>query len=54
MRLERNRSESNKRELPGKYIAKILYKWNNEKFEKEYLKNWKEIGEGRRETKFLL
>ena len=31
-------------ELPGKYIAKLLYSWENRKFEKEYLKklekNW--------------
>jgi len=30
--------------LPEKYIAKILYKWNNGKFEEEYLRklerNW--------------
>ena len=24
--------------LPRKYIAKILYKWDNRKFKKEYLK----------------
>ena len=33
-----------KGELPGKYMAKMLYKWNNRKFEEEYLrkleKNW--------------
>ena len=27
-----------KRELPGKYTAKILYGWDNRKFEKEYLR----------------
>ena len=31
-------------ELPEKYTVKMLYKWNNEKFEKEYLRklerNW--------------
>ena len=31
-------------ELPGKYTAKILYGWDNRKFENEYLKklerNW--------------
>jgi len=31
-------------ELPGKYTAKMLYGWNDGKFEKEYLKklerNW--------------
>jgi len=25
-------------ELPGKYIAKMLYRWDDRKFEKEYLK----------------
>ena len=33
-----------RRELPGKYMAKILYDWDNREFEKEYLrkleKNW--------------
>ena len=24
--------------LPGKYMAKILYKWDDRKFEDEYLK----------------
>jgi len=32
-------------ELPGKFMAKILYGWDNGKFEEEYLKklekNWK-------------
>ncbi len=32
-------------ELPGKYTAKLLYGWDDKKFEKEYLKklekNWK-------------
>ena len=32
-------------ELPGKYIAKLLYGWNNGKFEEKYLKklerNWR-------------
>ena len=31
-------------ELPGKYIAKLLYGWNDKKFDEEYLKklekNW--------------
>jgi len=35
-----------KRELLGKYIAKILYGWDNEKFEEEYLRKL-EIGESR-------
>ena len=25
-------------ELPGKYIARMLYRWNDGKFENEYLK----------------
>ena len=33
-----------KEKLPGKYMAKMLYGWNDKKFEKEYLKklerNW--------------
>ena len=24
-------------ELPEKYTAKLLYRWNNQKFEEEYL-----------------
>ena len=31
-------------ELPGKYMAKMLYRWNDRKFEEEYLRklerNW--------------
>ena len=38
---ERN---SKRRELPGKYMVKILYGWDNRKFENKYLKklerNW--------------
>ena len=34
-----------RRELPGKFIAKILYGWDDRKFEEEYLKklerNWR-------------
>jgi len=34
-----------RRELPGKFIAKILYEWDDRKFEEEYLKklerNWR-------------
>jgi len=34
-----------KGELPGKYTAKLLYRWDDKKFEDEYLKklekNWK-------------
>jgi len=32
-------------ELPGKFMVKMLYRWDNGKFEEEYLKklerNWK-------------
>jgi len=38
-------------ELPGKYTAKLLYRWDNKKFEDEYLKklekNWKRWKEDR-------
>jgi len=38
-------------ELPGKYTAKLLYGWDNRKFEEEYLnkleKNWKKWKEDR-------
>ena len=34
-----------RRELPGKFMAKMLYEWDDGKFEKEYLKklerNWR-------------
>ena len=30
-----------RRELLGKYIAKILYKWDNGKFKEEYLRKFK-------------
>jgi len=28
-------------ELPGKYMSKMLYRWNDSKFENEYLKKLK-------------
>ena len=31
-----------RRELPKKYIAKMLYRWDNRKFEAEYLKKLEE------------
>jgi len=37
-------------ELPRKYTAKLLYGWNNGKFEKKYLKklerNWRQWNSG--------
>jgi len=46
-------------ELPGKYMAKLLYRWDDRKFEDEYLKklekNWKRWKEDRKinESKHL-
>jgi len=31
-----------RRELPEKYIAKMLYRWDNRKFEAEYLEKLEE------------
>ena len=46
-------------ELPGKYTAKLLYGWNDQRFEEEYLnkleENWKKWKENRQidESKYL-
>ena len=44
--------EYRRMELPGKYMAKLLYGWNDRKFEEEYLnkleKNWKKWKEDRK------
>jgi len=46
-KIEKRKEEDEYRriELPGKYMAKLLYEWDDRKFEKEYLKklekNWK-------------
>ena len=46
-------------ELPGKFTAKVLYRWDDQKFEEEYLnkleKNWKKWKEDRQidESKHL-
>ena len=51
--------EYRRMELPGKYIAKLLYGWDDRKFEEEYLnkleKNWKKWKENRQidESKYL-
>jgi len=37
-RKEKKTEEYRRMELPGKYTAKLLYGWNNRKFEEEYLK----------------
>jgi len=36
VRKRRNDKEDRKGELPGRYMAKILYKWNDKRFNKEY------------------
>ena len=44
-RQEREVDEYKRMELPGKYTAKLLYGWDDRRFEEEYLnkleKNWK-------------
>ena len=51
--------EYKRMELPGKYTAKLLYGWNDQKFEAEYLKklekNWKKWKEDRQidESEYL-
>ena len=51
--------EFKREELPGRYTAKLLYGWDNKKFDEEYLKklerNWNrwknDREEGKRENK---
>ena len=46
-------------ELPGKYMMKLLYRWDDKKFEEKYLakleKNWRRQKEDRQinENKYL-
>ena len=53
------KGEYKRMELPGKYTAKLLYGWNDQKFEEEYLKklekSWKKWKEDRQidESKYL-
>ena len=46
--------EYRRMELLGKYMAKVLYEWNNQRFEEEYLKklekNWRRWKNNRREV----
>ena len=57
MRLNPEAEEFKRGELPGRYIAKLLYGWDDKKFDEEYLKklqkNWnrwkKDREEGERE-----
>ena len=45
MEKKKELDEYRRMELPGKYMAKLLYGWDDRKFEEEYLKklekNWK-------------
>ena len=51
-RQEGEEDEYKRMELPGKYTAKLLYRWDDQKFEEEYLnkleKNWKRWKEDRK------
>jgi len=40
--------ETFSRELPGRYITKLLYGWDNKKYDKEY---WKQMKENWRQWK---
>ena len=44
MKLNPEAEEFKRGELPGRYTAKLLYGWNDKKFDEEYLKklemNW--------------
>ena len=44
--------EYKRMELPGKYMAKLLYRWDDQRFEEEYLdkleKSWKRWKEDRK------
>jgi len=37
--------ENQETQLPGRYIAKVLYRWDNKKFDREYWeqleRNWR-------------
>jgi len=48
MKLNPEAEEFRRGELPGRYTAKLLYGWDDKKFDEEYLKNWRRIGIGGR------
>ena len=56
---KREKEEYRRMELLGRYTAKVLYEWNDKKFEEKYLKklekNWKRWKEDRQidESKHL-
>ena len=53
MKLNLEAEEFGRRELPGKYMAKLLYGWDDKKFDEEYLKklekNWNRQKNDRKE-----
>ena len=53
MKLNLEAEKFRRGELPGKYTAKLLYKWDNKKFDEEYLKklerNWNRWKNDRKE-----
>jgi len=50
--------EFRRSELPGKYTAKLLFRWDNKKFENEYLKklerNWNRWKDEDKETSRII
>ena len=54
MKLNLEVEKFKRRELPGRYRAKLLYGWDNKKFEEEYLKklekNWNRWKNNRKES----
>ena len=55
MKLNPEVEEFKRGKLPGRYIVKLLYGWDNKKFDKEYLKklerNWNRWKNNRKEGK---
>jgi len=55
MKLNLEAEEFKKGELPGRYTAKLLYRWDDKKFDEEYLKklerNWNRWKNDRKEGK---
>jgi len=50
--------EFRRSKLPGKYTAKLLFRWDNKKFENEYLKklerNWNRWKDKDKETSRII
>jgi len=50
--------KDHKEELPGRYTAKLLYGWNNKKFNREYWRrlkrNWKQWRSGKAKEREML